>query len=504
MTCKLRGKGNRSMEAQNINTQEIAVSNKRLLQSATILCTLITLAYILEVVKGARTIGYVLLVIVLALGPQITGWVFYKANNASPAVKHIAAIGYAAMYCFVLFTTSNILVFTYVIPMLVILTLFDDKQFITIIGVGVVVVNIISIIISFKNGVITDTAVAEIQGLVVLMIVIYLLMVSSTNHKFQIIRTQTLEDANAKTTSLLENILTVSDRVSATAEELAGEMSSLKSSIDQTIDSMEEVRQGTNESAEASQTQLVQTTQISDHIETVRSSSEVITQNVELAADAVGVGQQNIRRMTELTGEVDSAGKDVAGALEKFKKTADEMNSITVIITDVASQTRLLALNASIEAARAGEAGRGFAVVASEISNLAGQTTQATENINTLIADVVNQVGTMVTTIEKLLQIDDEESKCAADTAESFEKISGTVDIIKQHTLDLDNLVERLSKANDEIVNSIQTNSAVSEEVTAHATETFEVSRQNQQIVSGINDLVNSLNEDAELLKAGR
>ena len=492
------------MEQKNIHTQEISVGNKRLLQSATILCVLITLAYILEVIKGARTLGYTIAVIVLALGPQIFGWIVYKSNNASDAVKHIVAIGYAVMYCFVLFTTTNILVFTYVIPMLVILTLFDDKQYITIIGVGVVVVNIISIIISLKNGVITDTAVAEIQGLVITMIVIYLLMVSNTNHNFQILRTKTLEDANSKTTELLENILTVSDRVTATAEELASEMSTLKSSIDQTIDSMEEVRQGTNESAEAAQSQLEQTTQISDHIETVRNSSDVITENVELAAEAVGIGQQNIRRMTELTGEVDSAGKDVAGALEKFKKTADEMNSITVIITDVASQTRLLALNASIEAARAGEAGRGFAVVASEISNLAGQTTQATENINTLIADVVSQVGTMVTTIEKLLEIDDEESKCAADTAESFAKISGTVDIIKQHTEDLDNLVGRLSKANDEIVNSIQTTSAVSEEVTAHATETYDVSKQNQDIVNNIGELVNSLNEDAELLKANR
>ena len=492
------------MEQNNIHTQEISVGNKRLLQSATILCILITLAYILEVIKGTRTIFYTLMVIVFALGPQIAGWIVFKANNSSNIVKHIVAIGYAAMYCFVLFTTTNVLVFTYVIPMLVILTLFDDRQYITIIGVGTVVVNIISIVISLKNGVITDTAVAEIQGLVILMIVIYLLMVSNTNHNFQIIRTKTLEDANSKTTELLENILTVSDRVTATAEELAGEMSTLKSSIDQTIDSMEEVRQGTNESAEAAQSQLEQTTQISDHIETVRNSSDVITQNVELAADAVGIGQQNIRRMTELTGEVDSAGKDVAGALEKFKKTADEMNSITVIITDVASQTRLLALNASIEAARAGEAGRGFAVVASEISNLAGQTTQATENINTLIADVVNQVGTMVTTIEKLLQIDDEESKCAADTAESFAKISGTVDIIKQHTLELDTLVGRLSSANDEIVNSIQTTSAVSEEVTAHATETYDVSKKNQDIVNNINELVNSLNDDAELLKAGR
>ena len=495
------------MEDKNTNSiefLEMSMANKRLLQAATILCSIISLAYIAEIAKHARTLGYVLLVIVLAMAPPVIGWVTFKSSPASALIKHIIAIGYSLMYCFVLFTTENILVFTYVIPMLVIITLFDDVKYIMTVGIGVVIVNIISIIISLSKGLIEDTAVAEIQGLVVLMIVIYLIMVSKTNHKFQEMRTENLENANNKTKALLDNVLAVSERVTLTAEELAGEMSSLKSSIDQTIDSMEEVRQGTNESAEASQAQLVQTTQISDHIENVRGSSDIITQNVELAADAVSIGQQNIQRMTELTKEVDAEGKDVAGALEKFKKTADEMNSITVIITDVASQTRLLALNASIEAARAGEAGRGFAVVASEISNLAGQTTAATENINTLISDVVKQVENMVTTIERLLKTDDEESKCAADTAESFEKISGTVEIIKQHTADLDNLVGRLSKANEEIVNSIQTNSAVAEEVTAHATETYEVSKQNQDIVYNIGNLVGNLNEDAEKLKANR
>ena len=488
----------------SIEYQEMAVANKRMLQASTILCSIISLAYLVEVIKQTRTVGYVLLVIFLALTPPIIGWVMYNANHAAPYVKRVVGIGYAIMYCYVLFTTENILVFTYVIPMLVIISLYDDVAYIVKIGVGVVICNIISIVISLKNGLITDTAVAEIQGLVVLMIVIYLILVSKTNHDLQKLRTENLENANKKTTDLLENILKVSDRVSATAEELSGEMSSLKSSIDRTIESMEEVRQGTSEAADAAQTQLVQTTEISDHIETVRSSTDAITENVEVATDAVQVGTQNIKRMTELTVEVDSAGKDVAGALEKFKKTADEMNSITDIITNVASQTRLLALNASIEAARAGEAGRGFAVVATEISNLAGQTTEATDHINKLISEVVSQVGTMVTTIEKLLEIDDEESKCAADTAESFEKISGTVDVIRQHTADLDGLVGRLSKANDEIVNSIQTNSAVTEEVTAHATETYEVSKQNQGVVANIGNLVDCLNEDAELLKAER
>ena len=493
------------MEKDNTNSikqQELILASHRLLLSSTIICTVIALAYVLEFFKGARTIGYVALVVILALVPNAVSWVIYSKDKASVLIKHIITIGYAVMYCYVLFTTKNILVFTYVIPILVVITLFDDVAYITEIGVGVIICNIISVVINFKNGIMTDTAVAEIQLLVMIMIVLYLIMVSKTNHTLQIMRTENLEEANDKTVALLDNVLKVSERVSETAGCLANEMSVLRTSIDRTIESMEEVTQGTNESAEASQSQLIQTGQISEHIENVKGSSDIINQNVDLAADAVAVGKQNIRRMNELTNEVESEGKDVADALEKFKKTADEMNSITVIITDVASQTSLLSLNASIEAARAGEAGRGFAVVASEISSLAAQTTTATENITNLISDVVSQVDNMVGTIGKLLSTDEEESKCAAETANSFEKISETVEVIKKHTLEMNGLVGSLSVANDQIVNSIQTNSSVSEEVTAHATETYEISKSNQDIVNRIGDLVNSLNEDAEKLKS--
>ena len=329
-------------------------------------------------------------------------------------------------------------------------------------------------------------------------------MVSKTNHTFQMMRMGRLEKERDKTQKLLDDVMVVSGRVTETAAELGNEMSELRASIEQTLNSMEQVTQGTSESANAAQSQLTQTTEISNHIENVEKSTNTITENVGLASEAVSTGKENISRMNKLTGEVDVAGKDVAAALDTFRKTAAEMNSITDIITNVASQTSLLALNASIEAARAGEAGRGFAVVASEISNLAGQTTEATENITGLINDVVAQVGNMVTTIETLLKAGEEESKCAAETADSFEKISGTVGVIKTHIADLDGIVDKLATANEKIVNSIQTASAVTEEVTAHATETLDVSKKNQRIVENINGLVDNLNSDAEILKANQ
>lgn len=228
----------------------------------------------------------------------------------------------------------------------------------------------------------------------------------------------------------------------------------------------------------------------------------MIDDNVKSTSDAIEEGQNHINRMDLLTTQVDKAGKDVAEALRSFQETTSQMNSITDMITQVATQTSLLALNASIEAARAGDAGRGFAVVASEISNLSGQTTQATNDINGLITSVASQLEVMVGTIEKLLKAGEEESECAQETSRSFTLITRHMQEITRHSADLDKIVRDLAAANEEIMASVETISAMTEEVTAHANETYSSSEQNQEIVSHIDDLVDELNQDAEELRA--
>jgi methyl-accepting chemotaxis protein len=75
------------------------------------------------------------------------------------------------------------------------------------------------------------------------------------------------------------------------------------------------------------------------------------------------------------------------------------------LITTIAEQTNLLALNATIEAARAGEAGKGFAVVASEVKDLAQATSQATEDISGRIQAIQNDTADAVQAIAKIAQV---------------------------------------------------------------------------------------------------
>ncbi len=485
------------------NNYELAKANEVAMNCHCLVCSIISVAYFVEFLKGDRTLLYVLATIILAMGPVVGEIICYKKQHDTKMIKHFVGIGYAILYTFVMFTTNNHFTFVYVIPMLIAITVYNDFKYSLPIEVGVVIVNVIQLALFFKRGIYTkaDMASVEIQFFVIVLICGIQLYASIVTEKLNQKKLEEIKAEHEKTEELLTRIMDTSDKMTQQITESAQKTASLGESMQAMKESMEEVNSGSNDTAEAVQSQLNQTEEIQAMVEQVEKGTENIIDSMNQNKEAIAQGNANVGILVKQAEETVESGKKVTEELSQLDTYMSQMNSILDIINSITSQTSLLALNASIEAARAGDAGRGFAVVASEISQMAQQTKDSTVQISQLIENVSNAIQMVVEVSGSMISMIESQNETTEKTAESFTVIEKNSDNVYGHSNELAAYVTKLADANKKIIDSISTISAISEEVAAHASDTLSATESNNVIVEELAALSGQLETLAQELK---
>jgi methyl-accepting chemotaxis protein len=197
----------------------------------------------------------------------------------------------------------------------------------------------------------------------------------------------------------------------------------------------------------------------------VASASEEASSNVqsvaaateELSASVYEIGRQ-VQESSRIAAAAVQQAEATDARIVRLSRAAQEIGDVVKLITAIAEQTNLLALNATIEAARAGEAGRGFAVVASEVKSLASQTARATDEIASHIVGMQEATQESVAAIKEIGQ-----------TIGQISKIAGTIATAVEHqgvaTSEIAKNVQSAAGGTHEIAESIM-------EVNRGATET--------------------------------
>lgn len=463
--------------------------NNRLAMN-THLCEVVIISILcfLQAWNGERSWVYAIVLSVIGFAPVIAERIFWKKNHETQAIYHLLAIGFAVYYTCLIFTATTSAIYAFVLPLILIASIYNDIRYMLLINAGVVIENVLAVIIGATTGRLgyagPDSAV--IQILISVMIGIFALFLAKVSKANSDQKLQKLEESHLKSDELLKNISEMSEKMQTGINEIYNELAKLNEAGKATQSTMEDVSTGATDTANAVQSQLIQTEEIQKKVNVVDDAAGHITDSMKKTLDCLEAGS---REMINLVSHVDDSvhnSENAAAKLQNLSSHIEQMHSIIGLIEDIASQTELLALNASIEAARAGEAGKGFAVVATEITKMASQTSNATDNITTLIENVSAAIQEVVSVIEQMINGINAEKQSTIKAHESFDNIQNNTFAIRDNVDSLTSSIDELKTANQAIVESIQTISAVSEELSAHAAETMENEDSNISILNSI------------------
>lgn len=303
---------------------------------------------------------------------------------------------------------------------------------------------------------------------------------------------------------LITEITQTSKELECVVDSFTSNFTTMETSISNVSIAVNEIAENTTTQAQATAETANSIGEIADGIEdtskevvSLEENSKVMQEYSDKSMDALA---ELIEVNTKTKADIDSMYAQTANTNESVQK----ISQAATYISEIASQTNLLSLNASIEAARAGEAGRGFAVVAEEIGKLATQSSDTATGITGLINELIENSEKSVAIMQQMNSASELQVKTLESTREMFfglkDALNSCVSSVNMITEKIEhiNTQRELMTSNINVLNQLSTDNAAStEETSAMATELDEAVRSSSIIVQEVLSHTNTLVENA-------
>ena len=188
--------------------------NNRTAMIAYIIDTVVMLTFcVLQAATGLQTWLYVLGLSILGLVPAGLELAYWKKDHNTPMIKHFVAIGFAIFYSVALFTAKNNLVFAFVIPMILVVSVYNDVRYSIMINTGTVIESLLIGIIGAKTGLFgyagSDSAI--IQVVIMILVGVYSIMAAQTSQRNTEHKVERIQKVQSQTEAVLQNMKELSN-----------------------------------------------------------------------------------------------------------------------------------------------------------------------------------------------------------------------------------------------------------------------------------------------------
>lgn len=241
----------------------------------------------------------------------------------------------------------------------------------------------------------------------------------------------------------------------AAAGQLEGMVEIISSASTQLSAQIEQSNRGAAESAQRLQEAATAMNEMNATVQEVARNAGAASEASSETREKAEAGQQIVQLVVRSMDEVQETSLKLKNDMSRLNDRAQDINRIMGVISDIADQTNLLALNAAIEAARAGEAGRGFAVVADEVRKLAEKTMASTMDVSNAIRAIQESTETSMQAMDNAAQRITYATDLANQSGSALEEIVLTVGATSDQVQAIAAASEEQSAASEEINRSI-------------------------------------------------